>query len=74
MIISVIIGATGKATESLRKNFKSIPAKHSVASLQKTAVLGTSHIIREVLQFETWSLMVGITVGSRGEVAGRKGL
>ena len=37
----------------LRKNVEAIPGKHSVVSLQKTAVLGTSHIIREVLQCET---------------------
>ena len=31
---------------------KSVPGKHSIDSLQKTAVLGTSHIIRKVLQCE----------------------
>ena len=30
-----------------------IPGKHSIDSLQKTAVLGTSHTIRKVLQCET---------------------
>jgi hypothetical protein len=39
--------------EKLRKNLEAIPGKHSIDSLQKTAVLGTSHIIREVLQCET---------------------
>jgi len=29
-----------------------IPGKHSIDSLQKTAILGTSHIIRKVLQCE----------------------
>jgi hypothetical protein len=33
-----------------------MPGKHSINPLQKTAVLGTSHIIRKVLQSETWSL------------------
>jgi hypothetical protein len=42
-IIPVIIGATGIVTESLRKNLEAIPGKHSIDSLQKTAVLGTSH-------------------------------
>jgi len=36
-----------------------IPGKHSIDSLQKTAILGTSHIIRKVLQCETWSLSGG---------------
>jgi len=33
-------------------NVETIPRKHSVVSLQKTAILGTSHIIRKVLQCE----------------------
>ena len=43
----------GIVTEGLRKNFEAIPGKHSIDSLQKTASLGTSHIIRNVLQSET---------------------
>jgi len=35
---------------SLRKNLEAVPGKHSIDSLQKTAILGTSHIIRKVLQ------------------------
>ena len=30
---------------SLRKSLEAVPGKHSVDSLQKTAILGTSHII-----------------------------
>jgi hypothetical protein len=52
-IIPVIIGATGIVTKSLRKNLEAIAGKHLTDSLQKTAVLGTSHIIRKVLQCET---------------------
>jgi hypothetical protein len=52
MITPVIIGATGIVTSSLRKNLETVPGKHSIDSLQKTAVLGTSHIIRKVLQCE----------------------
>jgi hypothetical protein len=51
-IIPVIIGATGIITRSLRKNLEAITGKHSIDSLQKTAILGTSHIIRKVLQCE----------------------
>jgi hypothetical protein len=32
---------------------ETIPGQHSIDSLQKTAILGTSHIIRKVLQAET---------------------
>jgi len=53
IIIPVIIGATGIVTRSLRKNLETIPGKHSIDSLQKTAIRGTSHIIRKVLQRET---------------------
>ena len=51
-IIPVIIGATGIVPRSLRKNLEAIPGKRSIDSLQKTAILGTSHIIRKVLQCE----------------------
>jgi hypothetical protein len=40
-------------TKSLQKYLETIPGQHSIDSLQKTAILGTSHIIRKVLQTET---------------------
>jgi len=52
MIIPVITVATGIVTRRLRKKFEAVTGKHSIDSLQKTAVLGTSHIIRKVLQCE----------------------
>jgi hypothetical protein len=52
-IIPIITGATGIVTKSLRENLEAIPGKHSIDSLQETAILGTSHIIRKVLQCET---------------------
>ena len=55
----LIIEATGIVTRSLRKNLEAVPVKHSIDSLQKTAILGTSHIIRKVLQCEAWSLSDG---------------
>ena len=51
-IVPVIIGATGIVTGSLRKNLETVPGKRSIDSLQKTAILGTSHIVRKVLQCE----------------------
>ena len=51
-IVPVIIGATEIVTRNLRKNLETVPGKHSIDSLQKTAILGTSHIIRKVLQCE----------------------
>jgi len=45
-IIPAIIGTIGIVTRSLRKNLEIVPGRHSIDSLQKTAILGTSHIIR----------------------------
>ena len=39
-------------SKPLKENLETIPGKHSIDSLQKTAILGTSHIIRKVLQCE----------------------
>ena len=40
-------------TKGSRKSLEAIRGKHSINSLQKTAILGTSHIIKKVLQSET---------------------
>jgi hypothetical protein len=53
MIIPVITGATGIAKKLLMNVLKAIPGKYSVYSLQNTAVLETSHIVRKVLQCES---------------------
>jgi hypothetical protein len=45
----VIIGATGTISNSFRKYVNNIPGNHEVTELQKTAILGTAHILREVL-------------------------
>ena len=50
--VPVIIEATGIVTRSLKKNLETVPGKHSIDSLQKSAILGTSHIIWKVLQYE----------------------
>ena len=52
-IIPAIIGATGIVTRSLKKNLDAVPGRHSIDSPQKTAILGTSHIIRKVPQCES---------------------
>jgi len=51
-ILSVIIGDMGIVTKRLKKYLETIPGKYLTSSL-KAAVLGTSHIIRKVLQSET---------------------
>jgi hypothetical protein len=48
-VIPVIIGATGTISISLRKYVSTVPGHHEVKELQKTAILGTAHILRKVL-------------------------
>jgi hypothetical protein len=48
-VLPVIIGATGTISKSLRKYVSTIPGNREVKELQKTAILGTAHILRKVL-------------------------
>ena len=57
--ISVITEATGIVTKVLRKTLEDISGKHSIDSPHNTAILGTSHVKRKVLQSGTWSLSGG---------------
>jgi hypothetical protein len=48
-VIPVIIGATGTISKSSIKYVSTIPGNHEVKEIQKTAILGTAHILRKVL-------------------------
>jgi hypothetical protein len=48
-VISVITGATGTISKSLRKYLSNIPGKNDIKELQKTAILDTVHILWELL-------------------------
>ena len=48
-VLPVIIGATGTISKSFRKYIRIIHGNHEVRELQKTAILGTAHILRKVL-------------------------
>jgi hypothetical protein len=48
-VIPIIKGATGTISMSFRKYVSNIPGNHEVKELQKTAILGTAHILRKVL-------------------------
>ena len=48
-VIPVMTGATGTISKSFRKYVSNIPGNHEVKELQKTAILGTAHILRKVL-------------------------
>jgi hypothetical protein len=51
-VIPVIIGETGTISKSFRKYVSNIPGNHDVKELQKTAILGTAHILRNVLTYK----------------------
>ena len=48
-VIPVIVGATWTISKSSRKYVSNIPGNHEVKELQKTAILGTAHILRKAL-------------------------
>ena len=48
-VMPVIVGATGTISKSFRKYIRNIPGNHEVKEQQKTAMLGTTHILRKVL-------------------------
>jgi len=52
-IIQVITGVTRIITKGLKKNLEALIGKYSIRSLQKTAILGTLHIVCKLLQSET---------------------
>jgi hypothetical protein len=45
-VIPVIMGVTETISKSFRKYVSIIPGNHEVKELQKTAILGTAHILR----------------------------
>ena len=48
-VIPVIIGATGTISKTFRKYVNNTPGNHEVKELQRTAILGTAHVLRKVL-------------------------
>ena len=48
-VIPVIIGVKGTISKSFRKYVSNIPGNHEVKELQKTAILGTAHILRKAI-------------------------
>jgi hypothetical protein len=48
-VMPVITGTTVTISKSFRKYVSTVPGNHEVKELQKTAILGTAHILRKVL-------------------------
>jgi len=49
---NVKTNATRTILKLFRKYVSNIPGKHEVKELQKTAILGTAHILRKVLMYK----------------------
>jgi len=61
-VIPVIIGATGTISKSFRKYVSNIPGNHEDKELQKTAILGTTHILQKVLRYRYNGVNTGTTI------------
>jgi len=48
-VISVVTGVTGTISKSLRQYLDNIPGNNEIKEIQKTAVLGTAHMLQKVL-------------------------
>jgi hypothetical protein len=48
-VIPVVFGVTGTISKSFRKYMSNIPGNHDVKEVQKTALMGTVHMLRKVL-------------------------
>ena len=48
VITKLKIGATGTISKTFRQYPSNVLAKHAIKELQKTAILGTAHILRKV--------------------------
>jgi hypothetical protein len=48
-VMPVTAGAAGTTSKSFRNYLNNIPGKQGIKTLQNTAVLGTAHILRDVI-------------------------
>ena len=51
-VIPIIIGATGIVKKGIQSYLQKIPCKHNLYNLQRSAILGTAHILRKVLSIK----------------------
>ena len=51
-VIQAITGATGIVDKNIKRYVGRIPGCHSIYSLQRSAVLGTVHILKKVLSIK----------------------
>ena len=51
-VIPIMIGATGIEDKTIKKYVGRIPGCYNIYSLQRSAILGTAHILRKVLSIK----------------------
>ena len=56
-VIPVIIGGTGVIDKNIKKYIGKIPGHHHIYKLQRSAILGTAHILRKVLSIKPDSVI-----------------
>jgi len=47
--VPIVIGPLGATSSNLEKHLREIPGKNKIPHLAKTAILGSAHILRKVL-------------------------
>ena len=61
-MIPGVIGATGTFSKSFIKYLSYVSGKYEIKELQKTAILGTLHILRKVLNTKYSALEITLHV------------
>ena len=51
-VIPIIIGATGIVEKGIQSYLQRIPGNHNLYNLQRSAILGTAHILRKVVSIK----------------------
>jgi len=54
-VVPVVVGALGSHTPDLQRHLDELPGNHKVASIVKSALLGSAHVLRKTLNLpESW--------------------
>jgi hypothetical protein len=59
LLLMIIVKASGTILKSFRKYLSNILGKHKVKELQKTAILGTAHILCKLLTYKHKTFSIG---------------
>ena len=73
-VIPVIIWVTGTISKLLRQYLSNILGRHEIKGIQKTAILGSAHIVRKVLMLKYKTYFTGIITLPVAKIENRKQL